>query len=102
MKVINATLSDVFKRFLECLKGERNITTEKEMLEFKSSYFAMHLLVPTDSFMKHVENMGGLDEVKFDYDKRHALARIFLVDDRLIEAKIYDIEYKNYMENKTL
>lgn len=78
------------ENFYKIMSGEKKIITKRDEYEFEASYFAMCLL-PKDSFIKMIEFLGGIEQVKTDEDSIACLACVFNVEHRLVETRISDI-----------
>lgn len=85
-----STISDI-ENFYDIMSGKKKIFTKKDVEEFEASYFAMCLLIPREYFLKFVEVFGGLEKVKLNYNDKTALARLFNVEEKLIEIRIDDL-----------
>ena len=79
------------ENFYKIMSGEKKIITKRDEYEFEASYFAMCLLLPKDSFLKMIDFLGGIEQVKTDEDSIACLARVFNVEHRLVETRISDI-----------
>lgn len=88
-----------FDNFYKIMSGEKKIITKKDEYEFEATYFAMCILLPKDSFIPFVEFLGGLEKVKLDKDSITCLARVFNVENRLVEVRINDIISQEKREN---
>lgn len=77
--------------FYRAIYGVKEITTEREKMDFEAWYFAMCLLLPKESFLQKVELLGGMNAVISDSVKKNLLARFFKVEPRLVMVRIKDI-----------
>lgn len=70
-----------------------NPTTLNERLEQESEafYMAMCLLLPKESFLREVNELGGLSIVIADYDSKEILANKFRVEKGIIDLRIREL-----------
>ena len=81
------------KKFYDYMNGKKRIYTSRDIKDFEAYYFSMLLLLPEKPLMDiiNLEFMGGINLVKNDKGKTKALARIFNVEEELVEIRINDI-----------
>lgn len=59
--------------------------------ESESFYMAMCLLLPKESFLREVDELGGLSIVIADYDSKEILANKFRVEKGLVDLRIREL-----------
>lgn len=59
--------------------------------ESESFYMAMCLLLPKESFLREVDELGGLSIVVADYDSKEILANKFRVEKGLVDLRIREL-----------
>ena len=74
--------------FFEYMLYGKEIKTKREKEEVEAGYFAMCLLLPKEIFTNIANVVGGLEEV---YKEPEAVARFFLVEERLVRARAKDL-----------
>ena len=79
------------ENFYNVMNGKKTILTKKEQEEFEASYFAMCLLIPKETFLNVVNCFGGLETVKNNPTIKAGLARLFFVEEKLINIRINDL-----------
>lgn len=65
---------------------------EEDTADLEAAYFAMVLLIPEEPLQMLINFLGGMEIVKEDANRKQTLARVFNVEEWLIEARIKDID----------
>lgn len=95
------------KRELESIKdfilGIKPITLgEKLEKEAYAYYMAMCLLLPEISFLKKVNEMGGIEMVVVDEKAQRKLSDIFEVEEEIVELRIRELYIRKLKEKEDL
>ncbi|MCI8330952.1 MAG: hypothetical protein HFE04_02490 [Bacilli bacterium] len=93
------------KRELENIKdfilGVKPITLSKRLKEEAYDfYMAMHLLLPEISFLKKVNEMGGIEMVVVDDKAQRKLSDIFEVEEEIVELRIRELYIRKLKEKE--
>lgn len=92
----------MLENFYKVMRGEKEILTERDKIEFEASYFAMCILLPEESFVKVVDSLGGVEVVKSSYENKSFISRLFKVSYELVEIRINDLLSQQKCQNGIL
>ncbi len=81
--------------------GVKPITLGKKLEEEAYAYYmAMCLLLPEISFLKKVNEMGGIETVVVDADAQRKLSDIFEVEEEIVELRIRELYIRKLKEKE--
>lgn len=89
----------MMETFYKFMSGEKKILTEEEKLEFETSYFAMCILLPEESFLKIIDLLGEIEVMKSSYENKSFIAQKFKVSYDLVEIRINDLLLQQKCQN---
>lgn len=77
--------------FYDVVVGKKIIENIDEQKNWECGYFAMSMLLPRDKFLEIVRSYGGVDNVLNDDKFITLIADQFMVEDRMVVARLTDL-----------